>query len=946
MRFSGYILVFSVLFTLSFTAYSQTAAITGIVTDASFNPMIGATVAVMNPVDSSLITGISADINGSFQIVNLVPGNYLVKISFVGYDDLYKQVTLTMQTLVMTNLVMAEGSRDLKEVVVEGKIPPAVQKGDTTQFNASAFKTNPDANAEDLVTKMPGVSIQDGKVQAQGEEVQSVLVDGKPFFGEDPSTVLKNIPAEFIDKIQVFDKRSDQSLFTGFDDGNTSKTINIVTRPQFRNGTFGKVFAGYGDDERYKSGFTINLFKDKRRVTILGISNNINEQNFSMEDLAGISSRGSSGRSGGSRGGPGGRPGGNRQPGGQGGDAGNFLVGQSNGINETHALGLNYSNQWNKLEATFSYFFNYTGNKSTSNLLRQYNIPGSEGQGYSENKLSRSNNINHRANLKLEYKLDTLRSVLFQPRFSAQVNNGFSELSGSTFIEQAALSSAQNYTSSQLYSINFSAPILLRNGFRKKGRTISLNLTPGYNSTDAESFLNSGTFGFIDSLDVDSVNQMSELDRRGFTMNTNLSYTEPVIKDIQSTLSYQSNYNNNTSDKQTFDKQPSAEDYNLPNIALTNKYRYEYFSQSVSGGLRYQKEKINLSVGVAYQIATAAGKQYVPYELSNRYRYFSILPNAMLNYKFSEKKNLRIQYRTRNNPPAIEQLQDVVDNTNPLQVTTGNPQLKQDYSHNMNVRYSSANSEKNNSFFMMVNFGFTQDYIGTSTYFITDSQTVINGYPIQQGAQVTQPFNFDQAWSARSFINYSFTLTALKSNLNLNAGMGYSKNPGLLNNRLNYTAISTPGFGLSLTSNISTRFDFTVASFTSFTFSENSVQAESNSRYLNQMSRVKLNVMPWKVLVFQTEITHQYYTGLSENFDDKFFLWNAGIGYKFLKNKAAELRLSVYDILDENKSIVRNTTETYYEDVRSNVLQRYFMLTFTYNLRLFKDASDKKPGGE
>ena len=197
----------------------------------------------------------------------------------MGYKTYYRAVKIKENTA-FGEFWLHENPNVLKEVEVKTEAVMATQNGDTTSYNSKAFKTNKDANAEDLVTKMPGVTIQDGKVQAQGEDVKVVLVDGKPFFGDDPNAVLKNIPAEIIEKVQVFDQKSAQAAFTGFDDGNSSKTINIITKVQFRNGVFGKIYGGYGYEDKYKGGLVLNRFKGKQRLSVLDLSNNINEQNF------------------------------------------------------------------------------------------------------------------------------------------------------------------------------------------------------------------------------------------------------------------------------------------------------------------------------------------------------------------------------------------------------------------------------------------------------------------------------------------------------------------------------------------------------------------------------------------------------------------------------------------------------------------------------------------
>lgn len=936
-----------------FTAMIASAqTIEGVVTDNQSLPLAGATVMILKPSDSVMVSGITADSVGFFRFKGIIKGSYLLKISYIGYRDFYKAISVAENLLLLQEIHLQNGSSKLNEVLIEGKTPPVQQKGDTAQYNANAFKTNPDASAEELVTKMPGITQQDGKIQAQGEDVKSVTVDGKPFFGDDPNSVLKNIPAEMIDNIQVFDRKSDQSLFTGFDDGNSSKTINIVTRPQFRNGVFGKAFVGYGDNNRYKSGATVNFFKGKRRFTILAQSNNINEQNFSMEDLAGVvSPQGGGNRPGGGMGmggggyrGQGGMGGGGQrqQYQGPGSDVGNFLVNQSSGINTTHALGLNYANQWKKWDITGSYFFNFTGNEANSDLFRQYSASATEGLTYSEQKKSTGNNINHRINLKVDYKIDSLRSIIVQPKVSGQFNNGNPLLTAHTDLPAKTLSTNSSVSSSRLTALNFSLPLLFRNGFKKKGRTFSLNITPGYNTYEGEAYLQSVADGLIDTLQTDSIDQFSTLDKTGYVLTANTTYTEPLGEKWLLSFSYLANYNANKSDKETFDKPFFSDEYLVPNPVLTNHYQYTYFAHSLGTGLRYQKGILNLSLGAAVQNASSTNIQNGILDTDYATFDYSFLPNAMVMIRFDEKKNLRLYYRTSNNPPGTDQLQQVVNNSNPLQVSTGNPYLKQDWSHFMNIRYSGVNTAKNTSFFVFLNVNYTRDYIGNSTYTSAQSSVLVNGYLLQQGAQVTQPVNLDESYSIRSFINYSFTVKQIKSNINLNAGAGYSKAPSLTNGKRNNAFLTTPMLGVAVTSNINKQVDFTLSSNTALTFNDNSLQAQLNSKYIGQTTRFKMNLMPWKGLVLQSDVTYQIYSGLTDTYNENYWLWNAGIGYKFLKKQAAEIRFSVNDILEQNKSISRTTTELYYEDIRTLVLKRYFMLTFTYNLKFYKEPNPAK----
>lgn len=916
------------------TLKAQTFSISGQLSDKQGEPLIGASVVVLKPGDSSIIKGVTSDFEGNFNLEGLQPGIHLIRMSYLGFHEMMITRELKDQPLNLGRLILNEQTARLKEVNVTAKIPPVVQKGDTTEMSANAYKTNPDANAEDLVTKMPGITVQDGKVQAQGEDVQKVLVDGREFFGDDANAVLKNLPAEVIDKIQVFDKRSEQSELTGFDDGNTSKTINIVTKPQFRDGMFGKVIGGYGPDDKWKGSLNLNFFKDKRRITILTNSNNINEQNFSSDDLLGVmsSNQNRGGGSGGRGAGRGGRPGG------QANDAGNFLVDQRNGITTTHSLGINYANQWKNMDVTGSYFLNYTDNVSTSDLYRQYITGQDDELAYREYKRNSSTNINHRFNSRLDWRINPSNTIIFQPRISLQQNNGTSMLSGENTQLFTTLSTTNTTYKSELSGFNISAPLNYRHAFERKGRTIALSLTPGINRNTGENTLNSFTAYAIDTISEDSINQLSNLNVNGTTLTSNLVYTEPLGAKSQLMLNYSTNMNRSESDKKTYNRSSSDDSYSAFDTVLSNVFNSRYLSQSVGANYRLQQEKWNFTAGLSYQLAQLRGEQLFPsaYDLSKTF--VSVLPNARFQYKFTPKKNLRINYRSSNNAPSVSQLQNVINNSNPLQLTTGNPNLEQDWQNNVTLRYSSANAEKSSSFFALLSGTYTQDYIVNSTFITPRDSTLAPGIVLAAGSQLSRPVNLDGYFTVRSFNNYSFPVAKLKSNLSINLGASYTRTPGLVNEQLNYSNSYNTGLGLTLSSNISEKVDFTISSNTTYNNISNSLQSRLNSTYYNQNTRFKMQLMPWKGLVLQSDISHQWNSGLSESFNQNYILWNAAIGYKFLKNRAAELRLIVFDILKQNNSITRNTTETYYEDVRTNVLQQYAMLVFTYNIRYYKAA--------
>ncbi len=930
----------NILFILALTAFAlsthaQSFSVSGTIVGENENlPLINALV-VLKTDSTTVVNSVVSDHQGVFRLEGIARGNYLLEVSYLGYQSLTTSLEIVNQNISLGSLFLKEESEILDEVIVKDKLPLAVQRGDTTAFNADAFKVNPDASAEDLVRKMPGMAMENGKMKAQGEEVREVLVDGKPFFGNDPSAALRNLPAEVVDKIEVFDRRSDQSQFTGFDDGETTKTINIVTRSNMKNGQFGKIYGGGGldndGDGQYNAGGMINYFNGDTRLSVIGQTNNINIQNFASEDLVGV--MGSSGGRGGGRGGRGG---------GWGRGGNDFQVSSQGGITTTHALGLNYSDMWGKkMEVSGSYFFNKSDNNNDRLLNREYVNISDGSQFYNEDNQKSSTNLNHRLNFNMEYQIDSSNSIVFRPRISFQQNDGFSNMLAQTTENNNLVNQTSNQYRSDLQALNFSGSLLYRHKFVKPRRTFSINLNSSYNDKAGESFLLSGNDYIIKS---DTLDQFSDLMIEGWSLSSNVDYTEPVGKNGMLMANYRISVEEEDSNKETFDFLEASQKYDSFNSGLSNVFTSEKTTNQ--GGLAYnvRKGKEMFMVRLTAQATTLKNEQTFPTGLQTQRNFFNILPMVMYSYRPSKTDNLRIFYRSRTNLPAIEQLQNVIDNSNPLQLSAGNPDLKQAVQHSLNFRFSKSNTEKASVFFLLLGGEYGDDYITKATYLPNSNHPIYDDLGIEKGAQLETPVNLDGYWNARSFLTYGFPVKKLKSNLNLNVSANYSRIPGQINDDINFSNNITSGLGLTLSSNISEKVDFTIGSNSNYIIVRNSLQTTLNSQYLNQSSQLKFNWIIGKGIVFQTDFQHQLYTGLLDEADQHFVLWNLGVGKKLFKNQRGDLRLTVFDILNQNRSIQRNVTDVYIEDVETQVLQRFVMLTFTYQLRNFvKKEPTQKP---
>lgn len=900
--------------------------LTGIVIDGTINqPMIGANVQIKTLADS-LLRGAVTDGQGKFEIVRPDIPQVKIEITFIGYEKISKVHNLR-DASDLGRLVLMEDTKELGEVLIEGQVPVGEQRGDTTSFNANAFKTMENAQAEDLIRKMPGITMQGGQLQAQGEAVQKVLVDGREFFGSDPSIALRNLPADAIERVEVLDQRSDQSRLTGFDDGNYSKTINIILREDRKNGQFGRVYGGYGTDERYSGGGSLNFFNGDRRFSILGLTNNINQQNFSSQDLAGLSAN-----SGG--GGRGGRGGGRWGGGGN----NNFFVGNDIGIIATNALGLNYSDKWGKkVNFTGSYFFNNTNNTLRQITNEERIINESTSQFYQESLINNVENFNHRANARIEADLNDKNSIIITPSFSIQNNRTFSDRDALTLGNEGdSLSALRSVSEAETKAFNISNNITYRYKFDKPRRTLSTDISTTWSNRDQLSDLEAASRDFQRN-QLDTTIQETDALNDGFNYRVNLTFTEPLGEKGMGTFGYQVSNNKTLADQKTrvFNEE------NLPvlDTALSNEFDNKFITQRLRSGYAYNNNGYSINLNLDYQFARLDNEAFFPEPGVFRRDFNNILPSANINYRNRESGfSWRIRYRTDTDEPSVNQLQNVINNQNPLNLSVGNPNLGQSYNHNIFANIAKVNLEKSKTFFTFINYSATSNFIGNST-FVAAQDTLINGEVLlRPGGQISQPVNLDGNWRLRAFATYGMPIPKLKLQFNTNTRIGFNRTPGMINGEKNLNDNIDLSQGITISSNISKNVDFSVSTTGTYTIVNSSLQANLDQNFYVQESNIRLYYSPnnGKLFVGNT-VNNMLYSGLSEGFDQSVWLWNIEGGFRFAKNNKAELKVVIFDLLNQNNSISRTVSDVAITDVFTNVLTRYGMLTFTYIIGNFKE---------
>lgn len=895
-----------------------------------------ATISVLLSRDSTPVTFAVADSKGAFEVKDLDTGLYRILITFQGYRPFSKtfMISKDFKNIDFGSIYMEKSSVMLDEVVVER--PPISVKKDTVEFSAGSFKTKPNSTAEDLLKKLPGVQVdKDGNVKAQGEDVQKVYVDGKEFFGTDPKLATKNITADMIESVQVFDDMSDQAKFTRIDDGSRAKTINIKLKKDKRKGYFGRAQAGIGTEGRYEGSLSFNRFNGDRRISVLGASNNLNKQGFSFSDI--VSSMGGFGAraAGGGGGGfvmAGGGGGGMRM----GGMPGGFSTGGGGGgISRTLSSGINYSDKWGKkVDVTGSYFYSNSDTRTDRTSLRR-NIFADSVTLQDQQTLSRTKNQNHRFNLRMEYYIDSMNSILYTPTLTVQHSENqtwdtVAARTTKTGLEYRVLDGTSR-NESERDGINFNNNLLFRHKFRKLGRTLTLGLNNSINRSNGEG-LNFAPYTYYNPdgnvIGVSSQDLKSFQDTRSNNNVISTSYTEPIGKNKILELNYAYTDNHSTSDRRAFDVNSRTGEYDVVNNLQTNYFENEYISHRFGTNFRVQTAKYNFQVGVGMQQSEldnfSKRKKFTGEDTVTNIKqdFTNFFPTANFNYNFTKTKSLRINYRGRTNQPSVSQLQDVPDVSDPLYVRTGNPALKQEFNNNISVNYNSFNIA-------------TFKYISANIRFDQTSNKIVNSIDtLSRGKQLIKPVNMNGAFSTSSFITLGLPLRGkLKgSNFNFNNSVTYNRDVSILNKEKNTVnnLIITQTVGINL--DIKKKLNLGLNSSVSYNRATYSVMDSLNTKFFSQTYSADVSYTTKHNLTISTDFDYYLSTGREEGFNQSLPLWNAYIAQQIFKKKNGEIRFSVNDILNQNESINRTVGENFVLDTRTLVLKRYFMLTFMFNL--------------
>ncbi|MGI6073811.1 MAG: outer membrane beta-barrel protein [Fermentimonas sp.] len=907
------------LFGLSAKAQDN-GRIVGVLTDKATKESVPmATVRVLHKKDSTFVSGRATNDQGKFSIP-VAKGAYIVHISFIGYNDEYRNVDITSSNP-SADLGKIELSTDnilLSEAVVTAKAPEIVVKGDTVEYNADSYKVTESAVIEDLLKKMPGVEIDSqGKITVNGKEIKKILVDGEEFFSDDPKVASKNLPAKMVDKLQILERKTDMAQMTGFDDGEEENVINLTVKKGMKEGLFGNAFAGYGSKDRYEANAMANYMRDKDQYTLIGGINNTNNAGFS--DLA-------SAMFGGGRGGRGRGFGGN------------------NGISTSGNIGGNFSKQFSptlKLGGNIRY--GYTDTEVKSDVFTQ-NILSSGNTLEDEDNRSNNKSQNFNMSFRMEWEPDTLTKIIFRPDASIYENKRSETGRFSTRREET--NDTINNGNSEYYSEgngkNLGASLDVSRTIGKPGRVLSAQVRGNMGKSDNDGTSLSSTF-YKGSRPDDIIDQRFSNNSNNHSWRVYASYVEPIGKSNFLQIAYQYRNNYSESDKDTRSQDENG-NYTVLDSTYSKRLENNFIRQELELNYRSMRENYDYMVGFSVQPSSSKSKTFIGEKNIDdlKQNVVNYAPMAQFNYRWSRTHNLRIRYFGSTSQPSVTQLSPVVDISDPLNISFGNPNLKPSFEHRMNIRYRKSNAENASSINAFLNGGF-----------MTNSIVRLTATNAETGRKINTFENISGNWNANGRVMFNVPLKNIKFSIFSMTFAGYSHNNGYTGTFTSNDDIVTrdeitPEKNLSKQLNMaevlglnyrSDLFDFSIRGNVNYNKVRNTLDERRNQEFLNYGGNARTTIyLPWD-LTLESDINYATNSGYADGFKQNEWLWNASLQKTMFKQKNGTLRFKIYDILQQRSNINRSVTSNYIRDTTTNTLTSYFMVHFVYRFNIFKGGA-------
>lgn len=907
------------------------------------SPVIQAGVQILSAKDSSVVAGNVTDFNGKFAL-SARPGKYLLKVSYIGYKSNFKPVSLggNKSRWNVGEILLEIDAVMLGEAVIVAEAPEVTAKEDTLVYNSSAYRVPEGSALEELVKKLPGAEVDDdGKITINGKEVSKIMIDGKEFFADDPNIAMKNIPVNIVDKIRAYDKQSDMARMTGIDDGEEETVLDLSVKPGMNKGWFGNVDVAGGTEDRYSGKVMVNHFVGKNQFTVIGSINNVNDNGF---------------------------------PGGGGGFRG---AGDQNGLNTVKMGGFNFATESETLETGGSVNFNYRDADIRSKQNSETFVSSETSSFKNAVNASRNKTTNLIGDFRIEWKPDTLTTLMFRPRITYGKTDNSSSSDSYTFNEDPGVTTdeligAEDITSlvpeenivntivrntlSRTDNVSARGVLLFNRRLGAQGRNITLRARYTYTNDDSEQLSASTTNYYQTAEEALADGTVAEILNRYITTPTKtsdyalrISYSEPIFKGGFLQFSYDFQYSHSETDNSTYDMPDDWEvaqgflsDEASFNSDLSKSATYNYFNHQAEVQLRWIREKMRFNVGTSFQPQRSTLSYTMgDYAIDTVRTVFNFTPTLDFRYNFSKTSQLRINYRGKSSQPSMTDLLPIEDDTDPLDVQVGNPGLKPEFTNTLRVFYNTFDTEKQRG--VMTHFRF-QNVIND----ISDRQT----YDETTGGYRTMPDNINGNWNLFGILGTNTALRNKKFTINTFTMARY-------NNIVSYMSSESSSSDADKTTTrqlvMSERlrgtyrndwWEVSLNSSLSYNHSRNSLQSQSNMDTYQFSYGASTNIrLPWNMSI-ATDISQNSRRGYSDssmNRDE--LIWNAQISQNFLKGNAATVSVQFYDILQRQSNISRTISAAMRQDVEYNAIYSYCMVHFIYRLNLFGGKGNRPPMG-
>ena len=912
-----------------FSGIAQHASIKGIITDTiNKQNLVYTAIALLNAKDSTLEKFARSDEKGGFEIKNIKAGSYFLLVAFPEYADYTESITLADSSNINTGIIkLILKANLLKDVIVKQQLGSIRLKGDTTEFIADSFKVQANATVEDLLKKIPGIQVdKNGNITAEGEKVKNVLVEGEEFFGDDPTLVTQNLRADMVGSIQLYDKKSDQAVFTGIDDGKREKTINLKLKDGKKNGYFGKVNLAGGTDGYFDNQVMANIFKNKMKFAAYGIISNTGKTGLNWQEsgsygdnpLADANVDDASG--------------------------GIFITGfgddldswsgsyEGQGYPKVQTGGLHFNNKWDddRQSANANYklmqlHVNGENGSSSQTILHDtvyYN---------NDHKITSNQILRNKANATYEIKLDSTSSIKISA--GGSVDHKISSIIDSSeerFTDSSLVNQSRRNTSTTGDKKTFYSNLFWRKKFKKKGRTISFNLSQYYSGNTSEGYLNSTINTFTGGAPGGSIitDQYKTSNSQNLSFDSKLTYSEPLSKISSLVLNYGVVIDNSSSKRYSYNRSPDGKYTSLDSV-YSNNYRFNTFTQRAGIAYNFNKKKIHFNIGNNWEY-TNFNQADLRKDTTEKRSYLNWNPRASMTLNLSQSRRLSFWYNGYTQQPGIDQLQPVHVNDDPLNIVIGNPGLKPSFSNYMSLDYSDYKPLTDRDLSFRLSYNFTENEITNKSVIDTAGRTI------------TQYINLNGTHSYRASADYGIKIKPLDMRAGLGSNVGISRFVNISNGILNTTNSNNYSGSLYLSKDKENKYSVSLSTSASYVTSVSSIQTAIRTHYWTYDIQPNMDI--YLPLKFQVHADGDYNirqkTAVLQG-NNNVFLLNGWVGKKCMKNDALLFKITGNDILNQNIGFRRQIESNVISQNTYSTIRRYFMLSVVWN---FNKTGAKNPG--